>query len=165
MDVVSDSSNQSPGKHAPFSEFYRSEYPGLARLAWLLSHGSIDFEDVVQNAFASVHDRYDTLVNPAAYTRVAVVNGCRQAYRRRQRETARTRAAAPEWTEAPPTDVDVLRAVACLPYDQRAVLALRYWADVPDGEIAVLLGIRPATVRTRLHRAMATLRKDPGNGN
>ena len=132
MDVVSDSSNQSAGKHAPFAEFYRSEYPGLVRLAWLLSHGSIDFEDIVQNAFANVHDRYETLVNPAAYTRVTVVNGCRQAYRRRQRETARTRAVAAEWSDASPTDVDVLRAVAGLPYDQRAVLALRYWSDIPD---------------------------------
>ena len=76
MDVVSDSSNQSSGKHAPFAEFYRSEYPGFARLAWLLSHGSIDFEDIVQNAFASVHDRYDTLVNPAAYTRGACPGFC-----------------------------------------------------------------------------------------
>jgi RNA polymerase sigma factor (sigma-70 family) len=150
-----------PGHVGPisFTKFYQVEYPGCARLAWLLSHGSIDSEDIVQDAFAAVFHRFDSLDNPAAYLRVTVVNGCRQHHRRLQRELARGRRAAAEWTRADSSELEILSIAAHLPYNQRAVLALRYWADMPDVEIASLLGIRPTTVRTRLHRATMTIRK------
>ena len=145
---------------APFDEFFRREYPACIRLAWLLSHGSIDHEDIAQDAFVGVQRRYEALENAAAYLRVCVVNGCRQHHRRFQREAARTRRVAAEWADADSSDVGLLSAIGCLPYDQRAVLVLRYWSDLPDNEIASLLRIRPATVRTRHHRALNTLRKD-----
>jgi DNA-directed RNA polymerase specialized sigma24 family protein len=37
---------------------------------------------------------------------------------------------------------------------------LRYYADLPDAEIAEILGCRVATVRTTIHRALAVLRKE-----
>jgi DNA-directed RNA polymerase specialized sigma24 family protein len=40
------------------------------------------------------------------------------------------------------------------------VLALRYFGDLSDDEIASTLGVRPATVRTRVHRALAHVRKE-----
>ena len=129
-------------------------------MAWLLSHGSVDHEDIAQEAFAGVHRRFELLENPAAYLRVCVVNGCRQNHRRFQREAVRSNRVAVEWCQADKSDLEMLSVVGRLPYDQRAVLVLRYWADLPDGEIARLLRIRPVTVRTRLHRAIYTLRKD-----
>ena len=45
-------------------------------------------------------------------------------------------------------------------FDQRAVLALRYFEDLDDIEIAAVLGVRRSTVRTRAHRALAQLRKE-----
>ena len=37
---------------------------------------------------------------------------------------------------------------------------LRYWADLPDEEIAEIVGVRPATVRSTTARALARLRKE-----
>lgn len=51
-------------------------------------------------------------------------------------------------------------AVAKLDYPYRAALALRYLCDLGDDEIAKVLGIRPATVRTRVRRALIKLRKE-----
>jgi RNA polymerase sigma factor (sigma-70 family) len=60
-----------------------------------------------------------------------------------------------------PTDVDeTWLAVLRLPFRQRAVLALRYYADLPEGEIAALLGCRIGTVKSARHRALTALRKE-----
>ena len=55
---------------------------------------------------------------------------------------------------------ELLDAVAALPYKQRAVLVLRYWADLREEEIAEIVGVRPASVRSITSRALAQLRKD-----
>lgn len=54
--------------------------------------------------------------------------------------------------------LDVLRAVAALPRGQREALVLVEWLDLDPGEAAGLLGVAPASVRGRLHRARKTLR-------
>ena len=56
----------------------------------------------------------------------------------------------------PETDAvwDVLRR---LPELQRAAVVLRFYEDRPDDEIAELLGCRPATVRSLIHRALTRL--------
>ena len=61
-----------------FELFYRSSYPGAVRLAWLLTHDASLCEDVAQDAFARVHERFAGLERPEAYLRVAIVNGCRE---------------------------------------------------------------------------------------
>jgi DNA-directed RNA polymerase specialized sigma24 family protein len=37
---------------------------------------------------------------------------------------------------------------------------LRYWADLPEAEIAEIIGVRPATVRSISARALARLKKE-----
>ncbi len=48
--------------------------------------------------------------------------------------------------------------MAALSPDHRAVLALRFWADLPLEEIAERTGERVGTVKSRLHYALAHLR-------
>ena len=55
---------------------------------------------------------------------------------------------------------ELLDVVARLSYKQRVVLVLRYWADLPEGEIAEIVGARPATVRSINARALARLSKE-----
>ena len=50
-------------------------------------------------------------------------------------------------------------ALDTLSADERAVIVLRYYADLPDAEIADILGCARATVRSHAHRAFATLRR------
>src|SRR5207302_10692524 len=53
----------------------------------------------------------------------------------------------------------LLRAVNELPADDRVVLYLRYFVELPEREIAAAIGKAPGTVKSRLHRASARLRE------
>jgi RNA polymerase sigma factor (sigma-70 family) len=53
-----------------------------------------------------------------------------------------------------------LRTIGCLDADERAVVVLRYWADLPLAEIASRLGWRLGTVKSRLHRALEKMRDE-----
>jgi RNA polymerase sigma factor (sigma-70 family) len=132
----------------------------MVRLGWLLLGSRAAAEDVVHDAFLAVHQRWDTVDDPGAYLRTTVVNAAMRAHRRRAGE----RAALLAIGEPPPTGdatVDSMwDAVGRLRPDRRAVVVLRYWADLPHAEIARILGCATPTVRTRLHRALSDLRKE-----
>ena len=49
-----------------------------------------------------------------------------------------------------------------LPRRQRAVLVLRYYADLPEAEVADLLGCSLGTVKTHAHRGLRALRENLG---
>jgi RNA polymerase sigma-70 factor, ECF subfamily len=54
---------------------------------------------------------------------------------------------------------DALRAaIRNLPADQREVVALRFYSDMPIEQIALQTGIPAGTVKSRLHRALQRLR-------
>jgi RNA polymerase sigma-70 factor (ECF subfamily) len=53
----------------------------------------------------------------------------------------------------------VLRAINELPPDDRVVLHLRYFLELPEREIAAAIGTPPGTVKSRLHRASRRLRE------
>jgi RNA polymerase sigma factor (sigma-70 family) len=148
---------------AEFAAFYRDQYPRAVRLAWLLTNRGADSEDLVQDAFARLGPRFATLDRPAAYLRTSIVNGTREAHRRRSREQRRLERVgrpADDLGEITPSDSHLLGLVAALPHPQRTVLVLRYWADLPDDDIAEILGVRPATVRSMVHRATRRLHKE-----
>ena len=90
-----------------------------------------------------------------------MVNGCAQVLRRRTIEQ-RYRAVRIEVadSELPEQLIDLRRALDRLTDRQRLVMVLRYFADLPDDEIAETLGVRPSTVRSLAHRAIAALREE-----
>lgn len=138
-------------------DLFARNYDRLVRVAYLLTGSTPVAEDVVQDAFVQLHRHRQRVSQPAAYLRTTVINGCRAHHRRAGRERARF----PELLRdavVPETPV-VLDALAALPYRQRAVLVLRFYEDRPDDEIASLLGCRRATVRSLVHRGLASLRK------
>ncbi|MGZ4790819.1 MAG: RNA polymerase sigma factor, partial [Ilumatobacteraceae bacterium] len=61
---------------------YGASYRNLLRVAFVLTGSAQAAEDVVHDVFAKVGPRIDTLAEPAAYLRVAVVNRCRSLHRR-----------------------------------------------------------------------------------
>jgi RNA polymerase sigma factor (sigma-70 family) len=144
-----------------FTAFYREAYPGAVRLAWLLTHDHAASEDVVQDAFVRLRGRLETIEHRTAYLRTAIVNGCRDRARSAGRADAGWRRLRVV-TEVSSTDKpsELLDAVGHLPYKQRAVLVLRYWADLREEEIAEIVGVRPATVRSITSRALDRLRKE-----
>ncbi|CAM4141118.1 RNA polymerase sigma factor [Lederbergia lenta] len=58
--------------------------------------------------------------------------------------------------------MSVQKAVQTLPEGQRAVIVLRYYHDLPQKEIAEVLGIPIGTVKSRLHHALKNLKDDLG---
>ena len=142
-----------------FAAFYASEWPGAVRLAGLLCQDARHAEDLAQEAFARVLPKWEGVENPHAYLRVAIVNACRSWQARRRTE----RVKLPLVAGANSIDFafDALGdAVAALPYRQRAVLVLRYYADLRESEIAHAIGCRPGTVKSLTSRALAALRKE-----
>ena len=109
----------------------------------------------MQDAFLRVRAKWGAIERPSAYLRAAVVNGCRNHQRRRLLER-RHPAPAESMSDKP----DELRgAIAALPPRQRAALVLRYYEDLPEGEIAELLHCSVPAVKSLLHRAVGDLRK------
>ena len=133
----------------------------MVHLATLLVGSAAVAQELVQDAFVSVTKRWDHLDRPGAYLRTSVVNKCTSALRRRAVEN-RYRAFVPDESDygIPEQLIELRSALACLSNRQRMVVVLRYFADLPDAEVAETLGVKPATVRSLAHRAMAVLRKE-----
>lgn len=136
-------------------DLYERKFAPMVRLARLLVGSPEVAADVVQDAFVHVHLRWKTVRFPEAYLRQAVVNGCRSHHRRRAVELR-----APIASSEPSTlqARELLDAIAKLRYRERAALALRFYEDLPDADIAELLGCRVGSVASLVHRALARLR-------
>ena len=151
-----------PGQHAlvasdSFEDFYQAFFEPMVRLAYLLTASRPAAEDLVQDCFARLHQRWPRVRQPTAYLRTSVVNACRGYHRRRRRECAHF--ADLVATDVSPDTPVVLDALGRLPYNQRAALILRFYEDRSDVEIAEFLGCRPATVRSLVHRGLSRLQK------
>jgi RNA polymerase sigma-70 factor (sigma-E family) len=149
-----------------FDELVASSERRLLRLALMLSGGVHSAEDLVQTVLARAHGRWDrisVLDKPDAYLSKMVVNEF-LSWRRRLKNQELPLADLPE--AAAGEDISARHAqrdaawrlLADLPRQQRAVLVLRFYEDLPDAEIAAILGCSPVTVRSNASRGLATLR-------
>lgn len=148
---------------ARYLQLVEQHSAALMRLAVLLTGDRYDAEDAVQDVLIDVAQawprvRRDTA---SAYLRKALVHRVLDGHRRR-RETP-----VESVPERPMMDGRLLRLeedrafvarVQDLPPQQKAVIVLRYYADLPDQEIARALHCSRATVRSQAHRALAKLR-------
>ena len=145
----------------PFEVFYRRAWPDAVRWATALTGSVSAGEDLAQDAFARVRSRFASIENADGYLRATIVNLARDARRASDRRAARELRVVGDPTSPPPETAEphVLRALAGLPYEQRATLVLRYWADWDEATIAAALGCRPGTVRSHAKRGLDALRK------
>lgn len=140
-----------------FDDLYRTEYVPMVRLARGLVDSSERAEEIVQDAFAKVFERWNRLNEPGGYLRVSVINGARSELRKREvgRRLGLTRR-----VETVTEERDyLLDALDQLSANQKTVLVLRYYADLSEREIADALNIRPGTVKSTTSRGLARLRK------
>lgn len=166
--AVNTADDAAPSSHGPsdarqrptFDELYADAYAPMLRLAALLVDTVDDAEHVVQDAFLAMYRRYDEIRNPGGYLRVSVVNGCRKTLRRRRL----TRRRPPEREQHSEIVYNhVVDEIRQLPIDQRILIGLRYEQQLTDSEISDELEIPLGTVKSRLHRAIATLRTSMGD--
>ncbi len=129
------------------------------RLAALLTQHASVAEDLAHDAFTRMYPRWGQAANPGAYLRTSVVNSCRQWERHNNVEKAKLRLiATPEASGF--VAAELADVVASLPYRQRAVVVLRYYADHSEIEIAEALGCRAGTVKSLASRALARLERE-----
>jgi RNA polymerase sigma factor (sigma-70 family) len=141
---------------AQLDALYRVEYAGMVRLAYTLLGSNPEAEEVVQDSFVEVHRRWHEIQKPGAYLRCAVVSRCRSALQRRKLRPPPT---VEERTVSAPAD-ELWDVLVRLSDDQRIAVVLRYYGGFAAPDIAVMLGIPAATVRSHLRRGLATLRKE-----
>jgi len=150
-------------------QLYAAHWRRLVRLSVLLVRDTALAEEVVQDAFVAVHARWSRLRDPdraLAYLRQTVVNRSRSVLRHRA-VVARHLAREGSPVDVPGADqpalaaarrATVLDAMRALPQRQREVLALRYYLDLSEAEIADALGISRGAVKSHASRGSATLR-------
>ena len=147
---------------------YREHLVTMTRLALMLTGDRATAEDVVQDAFLGLWRQLPQLDNPGSYLRTSVINGCRSVHRSRRMAWLRRPAHDPPVWSAEAAAIDgedrreLLAAVARLPQRQREILALRFYLDMSDHEIAATLNISRGTVSSTVSRALATLARRLG---
>jgi RNA polymerase sigma-70 factor (sigma-E family) len=147
---------------------HQQHYTALVRLATLVVGDVGVAEQLTQDAFVRLQLRWGGLrqVDKApAYLRSAVLNGARSHLRRRKvrdrhddRRTAEPATVTPESAALGRAEHErVVAALRRLPERQREAVALRYYLDLPGAEIAAAMGVSAGSVKTHLHRGLASL--------
>ena len=151
-------------------QLYAAHWRPLVRLSALLVRDVGTAEEVVQDAFVALHAKWGSLRDPdraIAYLRRAVVNGSRsrlrhlkvvRAHAERQPAPSVVRGADEAALDSSRREA-VMEALAELPRRQREVIALRYYVDLSEAEIAETLGISRGSVKAHASRGSAALRE------
>lgn len=156
------------GDVAAFEALLRREYRSGFRLAFGMLHDSQEAEDAVQEAAFRAWRRIGNLRHDAPlgpWFLGIVANQCGTVKRARWWTVIRLWNAPTDW-KADAADASGLAlrgALARLKYDQRLVLVLRYYIDMPYEGIASLLGISAKAARRRVERALMNLRSTLGD--
>jgi RNA polymerase sigma factor (sigma-70 family) len=144
-------------------EFLATDYRRLVAGLTLLA-GSQAAEDAVQEALARAWERSERgehIESLKAWVAVVATNLVRSAFRRVLFERRAGQRLAPDGPErASPSShdrVDVVRAVRALPTQQREVVVLYYFVDLPVTDIARAIHMKEGTVKVVLHRARKAL--------
>lgn len=155
-----------------FDQLYQQLWWPMLRLATGLVDDAGIAEDVIQDAFAAVYRRWDTIRDrPASvsYLRASVVNASRSVLRRRIVARKHLRLVQDEAVESADHEIllgadhDLVRqAMTTLPDRQREVLTLRFVAELSDPDIAAATGLSQAGVRSASSRGLAALRRALG---
>jgi RNA polymerase sigma-70 factor (sigma-E family) len=151
-----------------FDGFVRSASPGLLRAAWLLVGDWPSAEDLVQTAFERTWPKWTKLTDDQqrlAYLHRVLTNSFLRGRRRRWVGEVAV-GDLPQLAGLDETDGLVLRAgllaaVRRLPPRQRAVIALRYLADLTEAQTAEAMRCSVGTVKSYSARALTALRTDP----
>lgn len=141
-----------------FREVYETALPRLVRLAHLITGSNSAAEDVVHDVFVAAYRKWERIDDPYGYVYRAVVNRSRSVLRRRAIESQHL--AEEPSADLPPELDDVWQALSRVPAKRKTALVLRFYADLPVDAIAEIMGVRPATVRSLIHRGYMSMRKE-----
>lgn len=150
-----------------FEDFVAGSGPGLLRLAAVITADRSAAQDVVQAALERAFRDWTRICGldyPEAYVRRMVVNEALSLRRRAKRIVLTDEVPEPQPGPDPSGRIGEIQelslAVRRLPPKQRTAIALRYFCDLGDAQIAEHMGCRDGTVRGYVMRRLRTLRLD-----
>ena len=147
---------------ADYDAFYRRELGAMVALAGAITGSTVAAEDLAQEALIRAYKQWDKVGRydkPGAWLRRVTINLALTNRKRLGAELKAKLRLSPAPTVAP-TDHrfdDVWAAVAKLPGQQRAAVALHYLEDLPVAEIATILDCSESTAKVHLHRGRTQL--------
>jgi RNA polymerase sigma-70 factor (ECF subfamily) len=162
-----------------YEEIVRRYETLAVRTAYVAAASEADAEDAAQEAFLKAYAALRSFRRGAPFRpwllRIVAneARNRRRSARRRTALTLRAMAATDPSEAAPSPEIaalvrerreSLLAAVARLREEDQAVIALRYFLDLDEAEMAAALDIARGTVKSRLSRALARLRETLGEG-
>ena len=147
--------------------FCRSEYPKLAGMLALYCGDRDLAQDLAQETIVRVIQNWkkvSRLSAPTTWSRKVAINIANSWFRRiaaKRQATHRLEARSRSNHDDPDnaSAVAVRSAIANLPTRQRTVVLLRFYADLPVGEVAQMMGCEQGTVWALTNQAITSLRK------
>ena len=151
------------GKPPSFERFFRDGHVRLLRALYLVTGSREEAEELMQEAFLKVWERWDrvsVMEDPTGYLYRTAMNAFRSRYRRVAAATRRTFSREPrdEFAAVDARD-EVTRALAALTRRQRAALVVTELLGYGTEEAARILGVKPVTVRVLASQGRAALRE------
>ena len=154
-----------------FEEYVAARWAPLVRSAYMLGCQPAEAEDAVQDALFDAWKhwrRVQRAENVDAYVFRILLNRLgrsRRSYLRTHRltddaESLETDTRAGKDSQAVLDRVDIRQRLLALPRDQREVVVLKYLLDQPEENIAQILKVPVGTVKSRGHRALASLQSN-----
>ncbi|GAA2671130.1 MULTISPECIES: SigE family RNA polymerase sigma factor [Nonomuraea] len=146
-----------------FVEFVAERADALLRYGYALSGSTHDAADLTQEALIRLHRAWSRVrrkEDPESYTKMIMARLHISIWRRRRREQLTWTVPDIPLEDALPFEADqeLWQALRELPRKQRTVLVLRFYEQLTDSEIAVLLGISQGTVRSHASLGLSRLR-------
>ena len=147
-----------------FETFYEAEAQTLFRRLWLVTGNRAEAEELMQDAFLKVWERWDrvgAMDDPVGYLYRTAMNLFRTRYRRATLAVRRAVGLAPsvdDFSDADDRQV-VHQVLATLPPRQRAALVLTEMLGFTSKEAGDALGVTDATVRSLTRHGRDAFRK------
>jgi len=142
---------------------YLTQYRPLVRMAALLVGDVATAEEIVQDSFVAVHTAWPVLPDAGhalSYLHRLVVDRSRSALHQHVTVEALTLGLPGGEAAIEAERSAFIAALWSLPTRQREVVVLRYFADLPETQAALAIGISEAAVRVNAARAMSSLRAE-----
>lgn len=153
------------GDPEAFEALYRRHRDWVHRLAWRFTGNEQDALDILQETFIYLLQKLPGFRLTAAMTTFLypVVKHLSLNLRRRRRPGTDEDIllALPDPAAQPASRAELAAALAVLSKEQCEVVLMRFVDDLSLDEIAQALDVPTGTVKSRLHRALDTLRHDP----
>ncbi len=166
------------GDHAAFEQIMMHSQQRVMAMSWRMLGNDADARDASQEVFLRVYKylkRYDPNQDFFAWLYRITTNVCREILKRRRHQDTLTvplgSDAGAEALEVPASDDDaeetllaaqqcelIARAIATLPYKERASVLLRDVEDFTTEEVAEILQSSPTTVRSQISSARKKIR-------